>query len=87
MIMLASIKMLFLDKLIEELCMKQGKKVLIFSGFTKMLDLCEDFMEMKGGNGSRFKYGRLDGTTPRARRNLSIRLFNDDSGKSSVRFI
>lgn len=76
--MLASSKMIFLDKLIEELCMKQGKKVLVFSGFTKMLDLCEDFLHLKGGDGTRFKYGRLDGTTPRARRNLAIRLFNHD---------
>lgn len=69
---------MFLDKLIEELCIRQGKKVLIFTGFTKMLDVCEDFLEMKGGDGTRFKYGRLDGTTPRARRNLAIRLFNND---------
>jgi SWI/SNF-related matrix-associated actin-dependent regulator of chromatin subfamily A member 5 len=73
--------MIFLDKLIEELCMNQGKKVLIFSGFTKMMDLCEDFLHMKGGDGTRFKYGRLDGTTPRARRNLAIRLFNNDPCK------
>lgn len=78
-LMLASSKMVFLDKLLEELCIKQGKKVLIFSGFTKMLDVCEDFMHLKGGGDwSRFKYGRLDGTTPRARRNLAIRLFNSD---------
>jgi SWI/SNF-related matrix-associated actin-dependent regulator of chromatin subfamily A member 5 len=77
-LMLASTKMIFLDKLIEELCIKQGKKVLVFSGFTKMIDVCEDFLHMKGGDGTRFKYGRLDGTTPRARRNLAIRLFNTD---------
>lgn len=70
--------MIFLDKLIDELCMNQGKKVLIFSGFTKMLDVCEDFLHLKGGDGSKFKFGRLDGTTPRARRNLGIRLFNND---------
>lgn len=77
-IMLASSKMIFLDKLVEELCMNQGRKVLIFSGFTKMLDLCEDFLHLKGGDGTRFKFGRLDGTTPRARRNLGIRLFNSN---------
>jgi SWI/SNF-related matrix-associated actin-dependent regulator of chromatin subfamily A member 5 len=78
MMILASSKMIFLDKLVEELCMRQGKKVLIFTGFTRMLDVCEDFMHLKGGDGTRFKFGRLDGTTPRARRNLAIRLFNTD---------
>lgn len=81
-LMLASSKFIFLDKLIETLCIKEGRKVLIFSGFTKMLDLVEDFMFSKGGNAQhekpRFKFGRLDGTTPRARRNLAIRLFNSD---------
>ncbi|KAF8241251.1 hypothetical protein K440DRAFT_646127, partial [Wilcoxina mikolae CBS 423.85] len=77
-LILASSKMIFLDKLLEELCINQGKKVLIFSTFTKMLDICEDFMYLKGGDGSRFKFDRLDGTTARARRNLAIRLFNTD---------
>jgi hypothetical protein len=36
---------------------------------------------MKGGDGIRFKYGRLDGTTPRARRNMTISLFNNDPCK------
>ncbi|KAF8533614.1 SNF2 family N-terminal domain-containing protein [Trichophaea hybrida] len=77
-LILASSKMIFLDKLLEELCINQGKKVLIFSTFTKMLDICEDFMYLKGGDGSRFKFDRLDGGTARARRNLAIRLFNSD---------
>ena len=81
-LILASSKMIFLDKLVEELCVRQGKKVLIFSGFTKMLDVCEDFLHLKAGTHEatppRFKFGRLDGTTPRARRNLNIRLFNTD---------
>ncbi|KAL7275407.1 hypothetical protein RUND412_001645 [Rhizina undulata] len=75
-VILASSKMILLDKLIEELCIKQGKKVLVFSSFTRMLDICEDLLMLKGGDGSRFRYGRLDGGTARARRNLAIRLFN-----------
>src|SRR5690606_18662777 len=48
-----------------------------------MLDVVEDFLFTKGGNGidgekPRFKFGRLDGSTVRARRNLAIRLFNQD---------
>lgn len=41
-----------------------------------MLDLCEDLLALQGGAGERFRYSRLDGSTARARRNLSIRLFN-----------
>lgn len=81
-VILASSKFILLDKLIEELCITRGQKVLLFSGFTKMLDVCEDLMALKGGDGTRFKYGRLDGGTARARRNLAIRLFNSDPGRS-----
>ena len=70
-------KFVVLDKLIEELVLKQKKKVLIFSGFTRMLDCCEDFLTLKGGHGTDFRYIRLDGATARARRNLGIRMFND----------
>ena len=77
-IMLASSKMIILDRLVDELCIKQGRKVLIFSGFTRMLDIVEEFLSYKGGDGERFKYSRLDGNTCRARRNLEIRLFNAD---------
>ncbi|RPB07924.1 hypothetical protein P167DRAFT_529339 [Morchella conica CCBAS932] len=77
-VILASSKFILLDKLIDELCLRRGQKVLLFSGFTKMLDICEDLMQLKGGDGTKFKYGRLDGMTARARRNLAIRLFNND---------
>ena len=77
-IMLASSKIIILDRLIDDLCIKQGRKVLIFSGFTKMLDIVEEFLSLKGGDGEKFHYTRLDGSTCRARRNLEIRLFNAD---------
>lgn len=70
---------MLLDKIIDELVVKQKKKVLMFSGFTKMLDCCEDLLHFRAGDGSQFKYARLDGATPRARRNLVIRLFNQES--------
>ncbi|KAI9789843.1 MAG: hypothetical protein M1816_005760 [Peltula sp. TS41687] len=72
----ASGKFIVLEKLISEVVIKQGEKVLFFSGFTKMLDLCEELLNLKGGDGEAFKYVRLDGGTGRARRNLNIRLFN-----------
>lgn len=75
----ASGKFIVLEKLLEDLIIKRGKKVLIFSGFTSTLDLCEDLLNLLGGNGDAFRYLRFDGSTERARRNLDIRLFNDKS--------
>lgn len=43
----ASSKLVLLDKLLAEILPK-GEKVLIFSGFTRMLDILEDFMQLRG---------------------------------------
>ncbi|KAL8276276.1 hypothetical protein RQP46_011304 [Phenoliferia psychrophenolica] len=45
----ASSKLVLLDKLLADILPK-GEKVLIFSGFTKMLDILEDFMQLRGFN-------------------------------------
>jgi len=73
----ASGKFIVLEKLVTELVLKQKKKILIFSGFTKMLDLVEELLLLRGGAGSSFRFMRIDGGTARARRNLGIRMFND----------
>lgn len=75
----ASGKFIVLSKLVDELVIKQKKKILIFSGFTHTLDFCEDLLCLKGANGNKapFRYLRLDGGTARAKRNLDIRLFNN----------
>jgi SWI/SNF-related matrix-associated actin-dependent regulator of chromatin subfamily A member 5 len=73
----ASGKFIVLEKLVTELVIKQKKKILIFSGFTKMLDLVEELLYLRGGDGSNFRSMRIDGGTARARRNLGIRMFND----------
>lgn len=86
-VILASGKFIVLDKLIKELVFKQKKKILIFSEFTKMLDCCEDFLSLRGGNGDKFRYLRLEGSTPRARRNLCIRLFNQAASEHKVMLI
>ncbi|KAK3706971.1 hypothetical protein LTR37_012470 [Vermiconidia calcicola] len=86
----ASGKFIVLDKLLEELVVKQKKKILIFAGFTKTLNLCEDLLTMKGGNAvndAAFRYLRLDGGTARARRNLGIRMFNDPKSEFKVMLI
>ncbi|KAF1924261.1 ISWI chromatin-remodeling complex ATPase ISW2 [Didymella exigua CBS 183.55] len=72
----ASGKFILLDKLLKHTVLEQGKKVLIFSGFTHTLDCCEDLLSMISNHGTEFKHLRLDGSTGRARRNLDIRLFN-----------
>jgi SWI/SNF-related matrix-associated actin-dependent regulator of chromatin subfamily A member 5 len=79
----ASGKFIVLEKLVSELVVKQKKKILIFSGFTRMLDLVEELMLMISQYGSLFRSVRLDGSTGRARRNLGIRMFNDT--KSDIR--
>lgn len=68
----------------NELVVKQKRKIIIFSGFTRMLDCCEDFLAIRGGTGDLFKYVRLDGGTCRARRNLGIRLFNQETSDYRV---
>ena len=83
----ASAKFILLEKIVRELVIKQKKKILIFSGFTRMLDCCEDLLNMRGGNGELFKYCRLDGQTGRARRNLGIRMFNKSNSEYKVMLI
>jgi SWI/SNF-related matrix-associated actin-dependent regulator of chromatin subfamily A member 5 len=68
----ASSKFVLLDKLLPKL-KKEGHRVLIFTNFTRMLDLLEDYLNYRGYGA---EYSRLDGMTARAKRNLDIRLFN-----------
>ena len=72
----ASGKFIVLRKLLQHLVIDGQKKVLIFSGFTKTLDLTEDLLMLLHRDGSTFKYSRFDGGTSRVRRNLAIRMFN-----------
>ncbi|KAL8821594.1 MAG: hypothetical protein Q9223_000383 [Gallowayella weberi] len=86
-IMHASGKFIVLDKIVKELVIKQQRKILIFSGFTRMLDCVEDFLNLRGGSGEHFRYSRFDGNTPRARRNLNIRLFNQSASEQRIMLI
>ncbi|KAK6441482.1 hypothetical protein LTR95_002284 [Oleoguttula sp. CCFEE 5521] len=85
----ASGKFIVLDKLLDEIVVKQRKKIIIFSGFTKTLDLTEKLLELKGANShdAPFRYVRFDGSTQRARRNFTIRLFNDMKSDFNVMLI
>ena len=75
----ASGKFILLEKLLRHSIFDQGKKVLIFSGFTQTLDCCDDMLSILSNFGQDFKSLRLDGGTSRARRKLDMRLFNDNS--------
>ncbi|KAF2166070.1 hypothetical protein M409DRAFT_55414 [Zasmidium cellare ATCC 36951] len=82
----ASGKFIVLDKVIDELVLKRKKKILIFSGFTKTLNLVGELLWLKGANNHNapFRYARLDGSTNRAQRNLAIRMFNDPKSDYKV---
>ncbi|KAJ7108200.1 SNF2 family N-terminal domain-containing protein [Mycena epipterygia] len=68
----ASGKMLLLDRLLGEL-FRRGHKVLLFSQFTTMLDILEDWaVDMKG-----WQVCRIDGTTPPLERRDQMNLFQD----------
>ncbi|KAI5479678.1 nucleosome remodeling complex ATPase subunit (Snf2h) [Pseudohyphozyma bogoriensis] len=77
-IVAASSKLVLLDKLLADI-LPRGEKVLIFSGFTRMLDILEDFMSLRG-----IKYARLDGSTSRPRRALDIKLFQQANSPYQV---
>ncbi|TKY89046.1 hypothetical protein EX895_001577 [Sporisorium graminicola] len=71
----ASGKMLMLNRLLDEL-FHRGHKVLIFSQFTTMLDIIEEWAnEFKG-----LRTCRIDGTTPQEERRAQMKSFNEDKG-------
>ncbi|KAF8636103.1 hypothetical protein AX17_003808 [Amanita inopinata Kibby_2008] len=74
----ASSKLIVIDKLLANI-IPQGERVLIFSQWTKMLDLLEDFLALRS-----IPYARLDGQTCRPRRTLDIKLFQLDKSPYQV---
>jgi SNF2 family DNA or RNA helicase len=62
-------KMLLLDKLLPHL-REQGHRVLLFSQFTMLLDLIEEYIELKG-----LAYERLDGSVTGDKRQAAIDRF------------
>ena len=69
-LILSSGKMVFLDKLLEKLW-KEKSKILIFSQFTMMLDLIEDYLRWRG-----YMFERLDGAVKTQQRQEAIDRFN-----------
>ncbi|KAM6491144.1 SNF2 family N-terminal domain containing protein [Amanita muscaria] len=74
----SSSKLIAIDKLLADILPK-GERVLIFSQWTGMLDVLEDFLLMRS-----IKYARLDGSTHRPRRTLDIKLFQMEKSPYQV---
>jgi SNF2 family DNA or RNA helicase len=70
----ASGKMVVLDALLQDL-KKKGHKVLIFSQFTSMLDIIDDYLRFLR---PQYKYCRLDGTTHFTERRDLMKDFNSE---------
>ncbi|KAJ1492621.1 P-loop containing nucleoside triphosphate hydrolase protein, partial [Baffinella frigidus] len=77
----ASSKLIVLDKLLTKL-KAEGRKCLVYSQFTSMLDILGDFLTMRG-----YKFLRLDGATPAARRRYEISCFENSKSDKSVYLI
>eukprot|EP00497_Spongosphaera_streptacantha_P001436 TRINITY_DN2011_c0_g2_i1.p1 TRINITY_DN2011_c0_g2~~TRINITY_DN2011_c0_g2_i1.p1 ORF type:complete len:337 (+),score=82.37 TRINITY_DN2011_c0_g2_i1:125-1012(+) len=74
-------KMAILDRFLKRL-KAEGHRVLIFSMFTHVLNILEDYLNMRGYN-----YLRLDGSTHRTRRTIDIQRFNAPDSEHFVYLI
>lgn len=63
-------KMVLLDELLRK-CTKEGHRILIFSQMTRMLDILEDYMRLRG-----YEYNRIDGSTKQDERDEAMDEFN-----------
>ena len=66
----ASGKLELLNRMIPKL-LANKHRILIFSQFTSMLDILEDFLQLRD-----WPYYRLDGSANRVQRSIDIRSFN-----------
>ena len=71
-------KMILLDKLLPKM-KTEGKKVLIFSQFTQMLALLEEYLRVRG-----YRYEKIDGAVKSKERQNAIDRFNDPTKKRDV---
>ena len=70
--------MVLLDRLLPKL-MDAGHRVVIFSQFTRMLDIIGDYLSWR-----RYLYKRLDGSTNRVMREVLIKQFNRDKADCHI---
>jgi len=71
-------KLAVLDKLLMHLH-KNGHRVCLFSQFTTVLDLIDDYCRMRG-----WQYTRLDGTTSRVARTVRVNQFNAEGSRDFI---
>ena len=71
----ASGKMRVLDRLLLKLHAK-GHRVVLFSQFSSMVDLLDDYCTMRG-----FNFVRLTGSTNRVQRMVNLQAFNAPGSK------
>jgi SWI/SNF-related matrix-associated actin-dependent regulator of chromatin subfamily A member 5 len=77
-IVTASGKMIILDSLLKRLFLRKHR-VVIFSQFTRTLDIISDYFDMRG-----IRSCRLDGSTNRVMREVSIKTFNKPNSPINV---
>lgn len=70
--------MIVLDKLLAKL-RSQGSRVLLFSQFTTMLDIIEDYLDWRG-----YELWRLDGSTTLEDRTKYMDDFNSPTSKKFI---
>ena len=71
-------KLSMLDKLLVKL-FREGHRVCIFSQFTNVLDIIDDYCKMRS-----WSYSRLDGSTGRARRSYIVDRFNAPNSEEFI---
>ena len=71
-------KLALLDKMLPAL-QKKNHRCVLFSQFTQMLDILEDYLIMRG-----YEYARLDGSTNRVKRTVDIAMFNAADSKMFI---
>jgi SNF2 family DNA or RNA helicase len=77
-IVTSSGKMVWLDALLTRL-LNKGHRVVIFSQFTRVLDIICDYLDMK-----QWRHSRLDGSTNRVIRQILIDQFNRPDSKENI---
>jgi len=70
-----STKLARLDELFEQLFEEEGRKVVLFSEWTTMLDLIQGLLDQRG-----LRYVRLDGSVPQKQREELVHRFQTDPG-------
>jgi len=74
-------KLAVLDKLLHALY-SRGHRVVLFSQFTKTLDIIEDYVNLRG-----YQYCRFDGSVNRVQRTVLINRFNAPNSKDFIFFM